>query len=30
MQDGTYKSIMDKWGVGDGAVTEAKVNGAAG
>jgi polar amino acid transport system substrate-binding protein len=26
--DGTYKSIMDEWGVGDGAVTEAKVNGA--
>ena len=30
MADGTYKSIMDEWGVGDGAVTEAKVNGAQG
>jgi len=29
MADGTYKSIMDEWGVADGAVTEAKVNGAA-
>ena len=30
MDDGTYKSIMDKWGVADGAVTEVKVNGAQG
>jgi polar amino acid transport system substrate-binding protein len=27
--DGSYKTVLTKWGVGDGAVTEAKVNGAS-
>ncbi len=26
--DGTYKQILDKWGVGAGAITQATVNGA--
>jgi polar amino acid transport system substrate-binding protein len=26
--DGTYKAILDKWGVAGGAVTESKINGA--
>ena len=26
--DGGYKAVLTKWGVGDGAVTEAKINGA--
>jgi polar amino acid transport system substrate-binding protein len=26
--DGTYKSILDKWGVGDGAITDPVLNGA--
>lgn len=30
MTDGTYKQILEKWGVQDGAATEVKVNGAAG
>jgi polar amino acid transport system substrate-binding protein len=28
IDDGTYKQILDKWGVGAGAVTQATVNGA--
>jgi polar amino acid transport system substrate-binding protein len=28
IDDGTYKKILDNWGVGDGAVDQAKVNGA--
>jgi polar amino acid transport system substrate-binding protein len=28
IDDGTYKKILDNWGVGDGAITEAKINGA--
>ncbi|MET9339915.1 MULTISPECIES: ABC transporter substrate-binding protein [unclassified Nonomuraea] len=28
--DGTYKSILDKWGVGDGAITDPVINGAQG
>lgn len=28
MEDGTYKKILDNWGVGDGAITESKINGA--
>ncbi|TDV50736.1 ABC transporter substrate-binding protein [Actinophytocola oryzae] len=28
IDDGTYKKILDNWGVADGAITEAKVNGA--
>lgn len=27
--DGTYKAILDKWGVGTGAITDPVVNGAA-
>ncbi|MET9254383.1 ABC transporter substrate-binding protein [Streptomyces sp. NPDC048182] len=27
--DGEYKKIVDKWGVADGAVTEAKINGGS-
>ena len=27
--DGTYKTLLTKWGVQTGAVTKAKVNGAA-
>lgn len=30
MTDGTYKSILDKWSVSSGAITESKINGAAG
>jgi polar amino acid transport system substrate-binding protein len=30
MTDGTYKSIVDKWSVSSGAITESKINGAAG
>ncbi len=29
IDDGTYKKILDKWGVGDGAVTTAEVNAAS-
>jgi polar amino acid transport system substrate-binding protein len=28
--DGTYKTILDKWGVGAGAITNPVINGAAG
>jgi polar amino acid transport system substrate-binding protein len=28
IDDGTYQKILDNWGVGDGAITEAKINGA--
>lgn len=28
MADGTYKKILDKWGVGNGAITDPKINGA--
>ncbi len=28
IDDGAYQEILDNWGVGDGAVTESKVNGA--
>jgi polar amino acid transport system substrate-binding protein len=28
IEDGTYQEILDNWGVGDGAIEEAKVNGA--
>ncbi len=28
IDDGTYKKVLDNWGVGDGAITQAKVNGA--
>jgi polar amino acid transport system substrate-binding protein len=28
IDDGTYQEILDNWGVGGGAITEAKVNGA--
>jgi polar amino acid transport system substrate-binding protein len=28
IDDGTYKKILDNWGVSDGAITEAKINGA--
>ena len=30
MTDGTYKAIVDKWSVSSGALTESKINGAAG
>jgi polar amino acid transport system substrate-binding protein len=30
MTDGTYKAIVDKWSVSSGAITESKINGAAG
>ena len=30
MTDGTYKSIVDKWSVSSGAITESKINGATG
>src|SRR5689334_10282764 len=30
MTDGTYKTILDKWSVSSGAITESKINGAAG
>jgi len=30
MTDGTYKAILDKWSVASGAITESKINGAAG
>ena len=26
--DGTYKQILDKWGIADGAITDFKINGA--
>ncbi|GGT32874.1 ABC transporter substrate-binding protein [Streptomyces purpureus] len=29
IKDGTYKAALDKWGAGDGAVTEAKINGGS-
>lgn len=29
IDDGTYKKILDKWGVGDGAATTAELNAAA-
>jgi polar amino acid transport system substrate-binding protein len=29
IDDGTYKSILDKWGVADGAITTATINAAA-
>jgi polar amino acid transport system substrate-binding protein len=28
MSDGTYKSILTKWGIADGAITDPKINGA--
>jgi polar amino acid transport system substrate-binding protein len=28
IKDGTYKKILDNWGVGDGAIDESKINGA--
>jgi polar amino acid transport system substrate-binding protein len=28
IQDGSYKKILDNWGVSDGAIDEAKINGA--
>src|ERR1700712_2143022 len=28
IDDGTYKQVLDKWGVGAGAITQATVNGA--
>jgi polar amino acid transport system substrate-binding protein len=28
MADGTYKKILDRWGVGSGAITDPKINGA--
>lgn len=28
IDDGSYQKVLDNWGVGDGAITEAKVNGA--
>jgi polar amino acid transport system substrate-binding protein len=28
IDDGEYQKILDNWGVGDGAITESKVNGA--
>jgi polar amino acid transport system substrate-binding protein len=28
MSDGTYKAILTKWGVEDGAITNPKINGA--
>jgi polar amino acid transport system substrate-binding protein len=30
MSDGTYKAILDKWGVSSGAINDAVINGAAG
>ena len=29
IDDGTYKKILDKWGVADGAVTSAQMNAAS-
>ena len=29
IDDGTYKQILDKWGLADGAVTESKINAAS-
>ncbi len=26
--NGTYKTILEKWGLEDGAITEPKINGA--
>ena len=28
IDDGSYKKVLDNWGVADGAITEAKINGA--
>jgi polar amino acid transport system substrate-binding protein len=28
IDDGSYQKILDNWGVGDGAITESKINGA--
>lgn len=28
IEDGSYQKILDNWGVGDGAVTDSKINGA--
>jgi polar amino acid transport system substrate-binding protein len=28
--DGTYKAILDKWGVSGGAITDPVINGASG
>ena len=28
MSDGTYKAILTKWGIADGAITNPKINGA--
>ena len=28
IDDGAYQEILDNWGVGGGAITESKVNGA--
>jgi polar amino acid transport system substrate-binding protein len=30
VSDGTYKAILDKWGVSSGAITDPVINGAAG
>jgi polar amino acid transport system substrate-binding protein len=30
MADGTYKQILEKWGVQDGAITDPVINGAQG
>jgi polar amino acid transport system substrate-binding protein len=29
IDDGTYKKILDKWGVADGSVTTADINAAS-
>ncbi|NBM19660.1 ABC transporter substrate-binding protein [Streptomyces sp. GC420] len=29
IKDGTYKKVIDEWGVAEGAVTEAKINGGS-
>ena len=29
IKDGTYKQVLDKWGLGDGAITESKINAAS-
>jgi polar amino acid transport system substrate-binding protein len=28
--DGTYKAVLDKWGVSNGAITDPVINGASG
>ncbi|MCK9894911.1 ABC transporter substrate-binding protein [Frankia sp. AgB32] len=28
IKDGTYRQILDRWGIADGAITEPKINGA--